>query len=162
MKKKRSWQEKLADSKDLPRVERYGKSKGKNWPAGTYVIPAPVEVDTVMRKVPKGRLITINDIREVLAVKHKADFGCPITTGIFSWIAAHAADEREKEGKKRITPYWRTLKTGGILNEKYPGGLANLKKRLEAEGHTIIPKGRSKHFMVKDYEKSLMNIDDTG
>lgn len=49
-------------------------------------------------------------------------------------------------------------KRGGILNEKYPGGLKNLKKRLEAEGHTVIQKGRSKHFIIKDFEKSLVNI----
>jgi hypothetical protein len=64
----------------------------------------------------------------------------------------------EKEGKKQITPYWRTLKTGGILDEKYPGGIENLKKRLEAEGHTVIQKGRSKHFMVRDFEKSLIKL----
>jgi len=160
MKKKTTWQEKLVDNKKgLPKVERFDKKKGKNWPAGTYVIPAPIEVDAIMKKVPKDKLITINEIRQILAKKHKADFGCPITTGIFSWIAANAADEAEKEGKKRITPYWRTLKTGGILNEKYPGGLANLKKRLKAEGYTVIPKGRSKHFMVKDFEKTLVNVD---
>jgi len=158
MKKKTSWQEKLADSKDLPKVVRFDDQKGKNWPAGTYVIPAPVEVDAIMRQVPKGRLITINEIRRILAKKHHADFGCPITTGIFSWIAAHAADEREKAGKKRITPYWRTLKTGGLLNEKYPGGRENLAARLTAEGHTIVRKGRSKNFMVRDFEKSLVDI----
>jgi hypothetical protein len=157
MKKKTSWQEKLADSKDFPRIERLEK-KGKSWPGGVYCLPAPIEVDAVMRKVPKGKLITINEIRQILAKKHKADFGCPITTGIFSWIAANAADEMAREGKKRITPYWRTLKTGGILNEKYPGGLKNLKKRLEAEGHRVIQKGRSKHFMVEDFERSIVNI----
>jgi len=111
-----------------------------------------------MRKVPKGKLITINEIRQILAKKHKATIGCPITTGIFSWIAAHAADEMEKQGKKNITPYWRTLKTSGILNEKYPGGLENLKKRLQAEGHTIIRKGKSKYFMVENFEKALIAI----
>lgn len=158
MKKKTSWREKLADSKDLPRVEKIDEKKSKRWGTGTFVIPAPIEVDEIMRKVPKGKLITINEIRQILAKKHKATIGCPITTGIFSWIAANAAGEMEREGKKRITPYWRTLKTGGILNEKYPGGLENLKKRLEAEGHKIIRKGRSKHFMVKDFEKSLVGI----
>jgi hypothetical protein len=158
MKKKTSWQQKLADSRGLPKIERFDNKKGKNWPAGTYAIPAPIEVDEIMRKVPKGKLVTINEIRQILAQKHKADFGCPITTGIFSWIAANAADEMEKESKKQITPYWRTLKTGGILNEKYPGGLENLKNRLESEGHTIIQKGRSKNFMVKDFEKSLVDI----
>lgn len=158
MKKKTTWQEKLADSKDLPRVEKIDEKKSKRWGTGTFVIPAPIEVDAIMAKVPKGKLITINEIRQILANKHKATIGCPITTGIFSWIAANAADEAERGGKKRITPYWRTLKTGGILNEKYPGGLVNLKKRLKAEGHTVIPKGRSKYFMVKDFEKSLVTI----
>jgi len=158
MKKKTSWQEKLANSKDLPRVENFDKKKGKNWPEGDYVIPAPIDVDAIMKKVHKGKLITINEIRQIVAKKHKADFGCPITTGIFSWIAANAADEAERGGKKRITPYWRTLKTGGILNEKYPGGVKNLKKRLKTEGHAVIQKGRSRHFMVKDFEKSLVNI----
>lgn len=158
MKKKTTWQEKLADSKDLPRVEKIDEKKSNRWGTGTFVIPAPLEVDAIMRQVPKGKLITINEIRRILADKHHATIGCPITTGIFSWIAAHAANEAEQEGKKNITPYWRTLKTGGLLNEKYPGGLQNLKKRLEAEGHTIIPKGKSKHFMVKDFEKSLVDI----
>lgn len=97
MKKKTSWQEKLANSKNLPRVEYFDAKKGKNWPAGTYVIPAPAEVDAIMAKVPKGKLITINEIRQILAKKHNTDFGCPITTGIFSWIAANAADETEQE-----------------------------------------------------------------
>lgn len=158
MKKKTSWQEKLADSKDLPKVEKIDEKKTQRWGTSTFVIPAPIEVDAIMRKVPKGKLITINEIRQILAKKHKATIGCPITTGIFAWIAANAADEMERDGKKRITPYWRTLKTGGILNEKYPGGLKNLKKRLEAEGNTIIQKGKSKHFMVKDFEKSLVNL----
>lgn len=160
MKKKTTWQEKLVDSKDLPRVEKIDEKKSKRWGTGTFVIPAPIEVDAIMKKVPKGRLITINEIRQILAKKHKATIGCPITTGIFSWIAANASDEAEKQDKKRITPYWRTLKTGGIINEKYPGGLANIKKRLEAEGHAVIQKGRSKYFMVENFEKSLVDLGD--
>ena len=57
------------------------------------VIPAPLEVDTMMRAVPHGKVTTINQIREALAHKHGATIGCPITTGIFTWISAHAADE---------------------------------------------------------------------
>ena len=74
-----------------------------------------------MRKVPKGKLTTINEIRSALARKHRVDVGCPITTGIFAWIAANAAEEAAADGAKRVTPYWRTLKTGGELNPKYPG-----------------------------------------
>ena len=117
------------------------------------VIPAPREVDALMQLVPRGKLTTINELRAAVAHRHKADFGCPITTGIFAWIAAHAAEEAAAEGRKRITPYWRTLKTGGELNAKYPGGIPKLKKLLQAEGHKVTQKG--KRWMVRDYEKVL-------
>ncbi len=154
MKLRISWQKKLADSKDLPKVIKIEGKMSKRWGSGTFVIPAPVEVDEVMKKVPKGKLITINEIRKILAEKHGASIGCPITTGIFAWIAAHAAAEAAQEGKKRITPYWRTLKTGGELNPKYPGGIDDLKIRLKQEGHRVIQKG--KKFLVADYEKFLI------
>jgi hypothetical protein len=103
--------------------------------------------------VPRGCVVTINELRATLAKKHKADFACPITTGIFAWIAAHAAAEDEAEGKKRMTPFWRTLKIGGEVNPKYPGGVAAIAKRLRAEDHKIISKG--KRTLVADYEKKL-------
>jgi hypothetical protein len=147
--KKRSWQEKLADSKDFPRICDAAKSKRGG--TGTFVIPAPLEVDAIMKKVRRGRLTTIDAIRKTLAKKHKTTTACPITTGIFAWIAAHAADEAEQGGRARITPYWRTLKTGGELNPKYPGGIKNLRARLTAEGHCVIKKG--KRFFVAGYER---------
>jgi len=61
-------------------------------------------------------------------------------------IAAFASEEREQEGKGPITPYWRTLKTGGELNEKLPGGVDHQKVMLEIEGHTI--KQRGKRFFI--------------
>jgi len=154
--KKKSWTEKLADSKGLPKVEKITEKMSKKWGTGTIVIPAPTEVDAMMKKVPEGKLITINKIREALAKKHNATIGCPMTTGIFAWIAAHAAEEQRQQGEKNITPYWRTLKTGGVINVKYPGGVEGQKKLLEKEGHQVIQKGK-KHVVV-DYEKSLMRL----
>ena len=154
--KKKSWTEKLADSKDLPKVEKITGKMSKRWGTGTVVIPAPIEVDEMMRRVPEGKLTTINEIRGALAKKHKATTGCPITTGIFAWIAANAAEEQRQEGKKDTTPYWRTLKTGGVMNPKYPGGVERLKKHLEKEGHKVIQKG--KKYIVADYKKSLIKL----
>src|SRR6516162_3113787 len=153
MKARKSWREKLADDKGLPRVSRVTGKMSRRWGEGTMVIPAPLEVDALMKQVPKGKLSTINELRVALAAKHKATFARPMTTGIFSWIAAHAADEAEANGTKRITPYWRTLKTGGELNPKYPGGLKALTNRLRAEGHRIVSRG--KRSVVADYEKVL-------
>jgi hypothetical protein len=153
MKKKKSWREKLADDKGLPKVTKVTGKMSQRWGTGTMVIPAPREVDALMRQVPKGRIVTINELRTALAKKHKASFACPITTGIFAWIAAHAAVEAEAEGEKRITPFWRTLKNGGEVNPKYPGGLGDLAKRLCAEGHKLVTKG--KRTLVADFEKKL-------
>ncbi|HEC80872.1 MAG TPA: hypothetical protein ENI42_00385 [Thermoplasmatales archaeon] len=153
---KKSWREKLADSKDLPRVVEINERMSKRWGKGTMVVPAPREVDEIMKQVPEGKLITINEIRKRLAEKHGATICCPITTGIFAWVAAHAAEEDRLDGKKVFTPYWRTLKKGGVINEKYPGGVENIKRLLEAEGHVVVKKG--KKFVVKDYEKSLATL----
>ena len=157
MGKKKTFREKLADNKDLPRVEPIPQGMSKQWGNGTIVIPAPREVDEIMRKVRKGKLITINMIREVVARRQGATIGCPMTTGILARIAAGAAGEEEAEGKKRVTPYWRTLKSGGELNAKYPGGLESQKARLESEGHEVVAKG-SKLF-VRDFERSLARLE---
>jgi hypothetical protein len=153
---RKTWREKLADDKDLPKVVKITGAMSRRWGTGTVVVPAPREVDALMKRVRPGRLITINEIRTAIARKHGATLACPITTGIFAWIAAHAAEEASADGAKRTTPYWRTLKTGGELNAKYPGGIDGVKQRLEAEGHRIVAKG--KRFFVADYEQRLAPI----
>ncbi len=123
------------------------------WGKGTVVIPAPAEVDALMKRVPRGKLVTIQELRAALAKKHHATIGCPLTTGIFSWIAAHAAEEAAAAGARRVTPYWRTLKAGGQLNEKYPGGIPRVCRLLRAEGHRITRRG--KKYFVRDFETSI-------
>jgi len=154
-KARKSWREKLADSKDLPRVVEITDKMSQRWGTGTVVIPAPAEVDEIMRKVTEGKITTINRIRETLARKHNATIGCPITTGIFVSIAARAAEEAAAEGDTNITPYWRTLKSSGELNEKYPGGVEAQAAHLRKEGHTIEPGRGKKPPKVKDFEKAL-------
>ncbi|MEZ5330275.1 MAG: hypothetical protein R3F19_34945 [Verrucomicrobiales bacterium] len=119
--RKKSWTEKLADDKDLPRTfQLEGKAAGK-WGTGRMLIPAPQEVDAQMKRVRKGKVVTSTEIRAALQ-HHSAeavDVVCPITTGIFCWIAANAAAEQQAQGRKNFTPYWRTLKVNGELNPKY-------------------------------------------
>lgn len=146
--KKKTWVEKLFDSKDLPRVQKIKKSQAKKWGKGTIAIPSPLEVDEIIRTVPKGKVITVTQIRNRVASKHRATIGCPITSGIFAWIAAYAAEEMRMNGKKQVTPWWRVLKGEGFLNEKFPGGVENHKRLLEKEGHYIITRG--KNFFVAD------------
>ena len=157
-KPRKSWREKLADSKGLPKVVEINDKMSKRWGTGTVVIPAPKEVDEIMREVPRGKLITTGQIRAILAQKHGATIGCPLTTGIFAWVTAHAAEEAAAAGEKDITPYWRTLKSRGELNEKYPGGAEAQASHLREEGHTIEPGKGKKPPKVKDFEMVLAKL----
>jgi len=99
-------------------------------------------------------MTTINELRTALAKKHKTDFTCPITTGIFSWIAAYATDELAQQGRKCNTPYWRTLKIDGQIIPNYPGGIEAIRGKLEADGQTLIQKG--KRFLVENLKKKTI------
>ena len=140
-KPRKSWREKLADSKDFTKVVRLDAAGAKRWGGPTIAIPAPREVDALTRTVPRGRVTTINELRTAVAQHHRAAVGCPITTGIFAWMAAHAAEEAFAAGEKKITPYWRTLKKDGELNPKYRGGIAGVRRparRPPQESREII------------------------
>ena len=146
----------LHDSKDMPKtqiitdrrsIEKYGGDR-------MYFAP-PLDYDAVMRRVPFGKLLTVGTIRDYFAKQNGADFTEPITAGIFVSIAAWASFQRTDDQ----TPYWRTLKANGELNEKYPGGALAQKAKLEAEGHTIVPRGRKNiRYFVKDYEAALFTL----
>lgn len=115
----------------------------------------PAAYDALMKRVPYGKVITVGAIRAYLAQQNHADFTDPMTAGIFVSIAAWASHQRAQDK----TPYWRTLKSGGELNEKYPGGIEEQKKMLEAEGHTILQKGRKRiRYVVRDYETFLFDL----
>jgi len=144
MKTKRSWKEKLNDAKDLPKVQPIPDRMIPKWGNGTMVLPAPLEVDQLMRSVPRGRVTTINEIRSALALKHHATLACPMVTGIFAWIAANASEELVAiRPNASSTPYWRTLKNGGMLNDKYPGGIKKQKEKLQLEGHRVVERQES-------------------
>ena len=147
----------LRDSKDMPKIQiitdpasirKYGGDR-------MYFAP-PMDYDLVMRRVPPGKVLTVGAIRDHFARQAGADFTEPITAGIFVSIAAWASHQRTEDK----TPYWRTLKAKGELNEKYPGGALAQKGQLEAEGHTIVQRGR-KHirYYVKDYEAVLFELE---
>ena len=77
---------------------------------------------------------------------------------IIAGIAARAAEEAAAEGKSDITPYWRTIKSKGELNEKYPGGVDAQAVRLREEGHAIEASRGKKPPKVKDFEQKLVEV----
>ena len=132
---------------DPKTIEKYGGER-------MYFAP-PLEYDRVMKSIPCGKVITVGKIREYFARQGDADFTDPITAGIFVSIAAWASEQREEDK----TPYWRTLKADGELNPKYPGGVEAQKERLEAEGHTVVRRGRTKiRYYVESYEDAMYEL----
>jgi len=151
-----TWVYKRNDCIELPKIVTLTGKMSQKWGKGTMVIPSPNEIDSLIRQVPAGKVVTQNDLREAIARRHGTTVACPITTGIFTWICAYAAEEERASGIKNIAPYWRVLKTGGLLNEKYPGGAEVQKRRLEEEGLTIVQRG--KRLGVFEYDKRTVRL----
>lgn len=145
----------MNNSKDMPKIKILKDEKMiKKYGGSKMLLAPPLYYDKLIKKVPKGKLVTISIIRDTLAKENGADFTCPLTAGIFINIVAHASYQRNKN----ITPYWRVLKSNGELNNKYPKGIELQKKLLEEEGYTIIKRGNKNiKYYVKDFEKYLIN-----
>ena len=160
----KSWQEKMADKKGMPKILKlekgfpcYNAVHKMGAEAGDQVVLVnPHEVEALMRQVPMRKLVTLIDICKKIAVQHGVKGCCTLTSGIFTMTAANAAEEMKTEGKPNDLPYWRTLKSNGELNPKYPGGLEGHAKLLELEGFSILRKG--KRAFVKDYEQFLYSF----
>lgn len=132
---------------DEAAIRTYGGSR--------MLLAPPLAYDALMRRVPAGKLTTVGELRAHLARESGADFTDPMTAGIFVSIAAWASHQRSEDK----IPYWRTLKAGGELNPKYPGGVEAQRARLEAEGHTVVQRGRKNlRYYVQDYEKALAEL----
>jgi len=158
-KARKTWREKLEQGSPkivdvTPKMAgRFGTKIGDK-----MLIPKPLDVDALIRRVPEGKLATIEQIRGRLTKDFHTDSTCPLTTGIFIRIAAEAAEEDMIRGREQITPYWRVIKADGSLNPKFPGGIEAQAARLRQEGHSIeMGKGR-KPPRVKDFDRSLHRL----
>ena len=143
---------------ELPKVISVPAKFQKQMGGKRVLIPAPLILDKLVRKVRKGQLVTVGQLREHLAAQFDADSTCPMTMGIFLVIVAQAAEEDMQEGKKRVAPYWRVIKVDGSLNPKFPGGVNAQALRLKGEGHSILPGKGNRPPRVRDFEKALIDL----
>ncbi len=156
-KTRKSWREKYENpAKGLPKVVNGPAEWIKRFGGRKVLIATPHLVDEVIRKVPKGKLITLNQIREKLAKDFKAESTCPLTTGIFLRIVSEVVEEDKKTGKKKISPYWRVIRENGSLIDKFPGELKTQARCLKDEGHKIL--SDKKVPKVKEFERYLYKL----
>ena len=148
---RKTWREKLEKEME-PKVVDDPRGRGR------MLVPKPLDVDALMRRIEKGKLATMDQIRERLAKDFHADLTCPLVTGISIRISAEVAEEDLRKGEKQITPYWRVIRADGSLNEKLPGGTQAQAARLTEEGHAIEPGKGKKSPRVRDFEHSLQEL----
>lgn len=152
MVQRKSWRDRLkGDGKQNllgpipPRMER-------KWGPGSMIVPNGVEVEAMVARIPEGSVATSLEIAQAIALKHGTTIACPATTSIYMWIAAHASEESPSPADE--IPFWRALKVDGELNENYPGGIERQRAMLEAEGHSILQKG--KRYYVANLATALV------
>ncbi|MBU0640156.1 MAG: hypothetical protein KKB50_14920 [Planctomycetes bacterium] len=157
--KGKTWQQKLREQHaNHGKVVPIPTGMRKRYGEGTMLIPGPLDVDALMRRPRKGKLITVSQIRAALAAQAQADHACPLTTGMFIRLAAEAAAEAQRAGKQRVTPYWRTIRDDGSVHEKLPGGGRALATRLRQEGFSIQAGRGKKPPRIKDFEQYLVKL----
>ncbi|HEY4978919.1 MAG TPA: MGMT family protein [Candidatus Acidoferrum sp.] len=136
-KSKTSWRAKLHKPMQ-PKLVPVPEGMAKRLGSGMMLIPTALEIDAIVRKIPRGQVSSISQIRRRLAHWHNVDVTCPLVTGIFFRIVAEAAEEDRMAGKHDITPYWRVVREDGGLNAKLPGGIDEQTRLLVEEGHTVV------------------------
>lgn len=106
-------------------------------PAGAkMLIATPMIVDEYVRQIPKGHFTDIKQMRKDLAASHRAEYTCPVTTGIFLRIVAENAYEEYEKGKalNKITPFWRAMSLKSPSAKKLTFGIKFLADQQKKEG----------------------------
>ena len=119
--------------------------------SGTMLKPSPSTVAALIKKIPQGRVTTLDALCKKLAKDFKTAVACPSTTEKSLCLAAAKSVEEHLK-----LPYWRVLKKSGELNHKFPNGIEGQAVNLSGEGHEIVPTKKSK--MVKDFERLLFHF----
>ena len=60
MKKNNKFREKLFKKTDFPKIKTIPKNLNKSWGKGKFVMPSPLEVNTLMKKVTKAFFISFS------------------------------------------------------------------------------------------------------
>ena len=97
--------------------------------AGKMLRPSRASVEALVKKVPRGKVITLPFLRKSLAASHHAQVTCPFLTK--RALVAIAEDSLSK------APFWRVVAESGEMIRYYPGGGTEQATRLRNESVMI-------------------------
>jgi alkylated DNA nucleotide flippase Atl1 len=148
----KTWLEKMNGKGDLPKRVRLEGGAARRAGGEIMVIPSPWDLRRLIATIPRGKVATVAELRVALAREANADVACPMTAGIFTWIASNYA----AEAGEADFPWWRTLKSKGELISRHPGGVEEQRRRLAAEGIACVE--RKARIYVEDLGRFLATL----
>jgi len=101
------------------------------------LLPSARLVDDFIRAIPKGKSMSLLELRATLARRHKAAGTCPVYLGYHLRTVAEAACEARDRGDvlRSITPVWRVLDVKALTLKKLaPRNAAWINERRAQEG----------------------------
>jgi hypothetical protein len=106
----RDWTTKL-NANPEPEVRPMPKARIGLQKGDLCLLPSARLVDDFIRAIPKGKAVSLLDMRATLARRHKAAGTCPVYLGYHLRTVAEAACEARDRGAplRGITPVWRVL-----------------------------------------------------
>jgi hypothetical protein len=131
---KKTWTEKLNCDKK-PKIKRIDFDFADIPANSNMFIATPLLIDNYVKQISKGKKVTAQTMRKDLAIENKADYTCPVTTGIFLRIVAEAGFEKYQltNSLKGVTPFWRIVEPDSALAKKLSFGQDFIIKQRQAE-----------------------------
>jgi len=131
----KTWKQKFESGKP-PHVDIADKAMMGIEAGARMLIADPLTVREYVRRIPKGKAMTIPELRAEMAKAFEADTTCPLTTGIFLRIVSECALEDLAAGAslKDITPFWRVVDTKSGVAKKLSCGVERIRELRAMEG----------------------------
>lgn len=119
---------------------------------GRLLLPTPLLVGEAVAAIPRGRVMTMKQLRAALAERFEADTTCPLMSGIFATILAGVVLEDIGQQRAPRWPIWRLVRDDGTLHPKWPLDPRYRATRLREEGVRLT--WRSGHWAAIDTQHS--------
>jgi len=134
MTSKKTWIDKLNERK-VPKIKQINFDFADIPANSNMLIATPKIIDDYIKQIPKGKHVTVQTMRKDLAIENRADYTCPVTTGIFLRIVAEANFEKfqQTNSLKGITPFWRVIEPESTLSKKLTFGQDFINDQRKAE-----------------------------
>lgn len=134
--KGKTWTDKVNDPTKDFQVKKLDKSFADMPEGARMLIATPKIIDQYVRQIPKGKSVDFATMRKDLAIEYRAEYTCPVTSGIFLRIVSEAAHEQLENGTPltKVAPFWRVVDEKSTLNKKLSFGTDFLRKQRAKEG----------------------------